>query len=512
MSDKNELIPPKKLMSEDDCTCDELKNIVKTLANDKAFQECQTFRAQCGRLNDLFRSNPRNVIPYSTLGKIFNPPVNKSSIQQQIVKIKISPLANGRPSDLTDEQMIKLHNWITTECWPKKYYPTFEDVEDKILEFFNKTPTYHLVRKLTKKYNYNVVLAEPMEEERVMYDESAVQEYIKEVSIKIIGVRRGFLFNCDESGESDFVDARKTFVICDDNTYHGAFIPVSRAARKLTVLHTIASDGEWIKPLFVVPRKTLATDIYQELAPGSFEIQHQNKGFLNAGIFAYWFKTIFIPYLKEKRMRLQYDGPALLILDGFSGHTKVTDIITEEMRKELNLRIVYIPPHTSDQFQPLDLVIFGVQKQKNMHIKKTQYKYGEISPDVYEDAKMYHFEYQSKHLVDVYRSLWQASDVHNVTQSFKLAGFGLSDVALNKITNKLEQYHFYQPVYVKKSRSDLSKVYNNLLEVDHHFAFIHAHMKSERIWPPEKMKLLSSKIEEMLPYFHQILSQNKQNE
>ena len=28
--------------------------------------------------------------------------------------------------------------------------------------------------------------------------------------------------------------------------------------------------------------------------------------------------------------------------------------------------------------------------------------------------KMYHFEYQSKHLVDVYRSLWQESDDNNV--------------------------------------------------------------------------------------------------
>ena len=52
-------------------------------------------------------------------------------------------------------------------------------------------------------------------------------------------------------------------------------------------------------------------------------------------------------------------------------------------------------------------------------------------------------------------------------------------------------YPYHRPVYVKKSRSDLSKVYNNLLEVDDHFAFIHAYIKSERRWPPENMKLLS---------------------
>ena len=58
----------------------------------------------------------------------------------------------------------------------------------------------------------------------------------------------------------------------------------------------------------------------------------------------------------------------------FSHHAKITDIITQEMRKELNSRIVYIP-YTSDQFQPLVLVIFGVTKNKQ---KKCAYQENSI--------------------------------------------------------------------------------------------------------------------------------------
>ena len=193
-----------------------------------------------------------------------------------------------------------------------------------------------------------------------------------------------FLFNCDESGQCDYVDARETFVIVPKEEVTPK-IPISRAARRLSVLHTISSDGEWIKPLFVVPRKTLDMSVYNVIQPDQIDAKHQNKGFLNTEIFEHWFTNIFIPHLKEKRIRKHYNRSALLLLDGFSTHSEVTSVIPSTLLEELNLRILYLHIHTahltSGQFQTLDLLIFGVQKQRYSHIRKQRFPMRNKSDD-----------------------------------------------------------------------------------------------------------------------------------
>ena len=502
MSKANEEVPPKKIVplskEHEAGLSQELKNSLALLQDDEKFQNCSTFRQQCSRLNELFRSDPKNMLSYSKLAKLFDPPINKSSIQQQVIKIQIPPKANGRPSILKKEELEELHKCIE-ECFSRRYYPTFDEVEDEIQKRFGKVPNRYMVSYFTNSFNYNVILGEPMEEERVMYDEIAVEKYVKDITMNLTGVRRGFLFNCDESGQNDFVDCRKTFVICPEGVLH-PFIPVSRSSRKLSVLHTIASDGEWVKPLFVVPRKTLDSDIYRVLPPDSIEVHHQNKGFLNAAIFAHWFSDIFIPHLLEKRKRKHYEGPALLILDGFSAHTKVTETLTDEVLSKFNLRIVYIPPHTSDQLQPLDLIIFGVQKQKYNHIKKAQYTFKKSLGHVPTNEEIQeHYDVQSKHIIDVFRSLWQSSDVSNITKAFELGGFLFTEPELNCIIGQMEQYHIFQPVTCSKARFDVEKLTNKLLENDAVYQNLVLVHKYDDQPSKERLTLEMSKFETFVP-------------
>ena len=344
----------------------------------------------------------------------------------------------------------------------QKKFPTYEDLEDYILKNFNKNITHRaLVYYLHNHTPFLVTLASPMDEERVKFSEEQVKNYIDEITQKLVGVRRGFLFNCDESGQCDYIDERQTFVI-HPRDEKSPKIPVSRAARRLSVLHTIASDGEWIKPLFVVPRKTLDSSVYKVIPPDQIEVKHQNKGFLNTEIFEHWFTSIFVPHLKEKRLRKQYSGPALLLLDGFSAHTKVTSAIPDSLLQELNLRVLYLPPHTSDQFQPLDLVIFGIQKQRYNHIRKQRIP----SRRRDDDSLWSDYDNQSAHLIDVYRSLWQASDVGNVTSSFEAAGVIFSAPVRNIFTGQMEQFHAFDVSKCTKARIKMEKLTSWFLELD----------------------------------------------
>ena len=94
MADANALVPP-KLVIRNACEIAgsltvrqrlSAEYIIEKIKNDEIFINSQSYRDQCWRLDELFRSDPRNVIPYSHLSMIFKPRPHKSSIQQQIEK------------------------------------------------------------------------------------------------------------------------------------------------------------------------------------------------------------------------------------------------------------------------------------------------------------------------------------------------------------------------------------------------------------------------------------------
>ena len=344
--EKNRLYGPKKLVS-DLTKCPfatELEEKLRVLQNDEAFLNANSFRDQCMRLNELFRSNSneKHNTSYEKLRYLFDPPPNKSSLQQQIQKSLSPPGKNGRPASLNDDEILILNEWIMKR-FEKKKWPTYEDLESKILKKFNKIATTSMMYGYVHNANnFSVEIVHPMEDERVNFSEADVIRYTKELMEKMIGVRRGFLFNVDEAGQNDYVDARAQYVILPNETTKCAGIPAKRCGRKLTVIHTIASDGQWIKPMFIVPRKCIDSELYQAIPRDNIEVRYQHKGFLNTQIFADWMATVFIPHLKAKRLEKNYDGPALLILDGFSAHSKVTECFSQELLSALNLKICYL--------------------------------------------------------------------------------------------------------------------------------------------------------------------------
>ena len=425
---------------------------VEILLQDELFQNCLTFRQQCGRLNELFRNQKELPVPYSVLSLIFEDMPNKSAIARQIEKLSRPVLPPGRPSSLSKEEMAQLHLTFQN-LFENRIYPTYEELAELIEEKFKKFVGHDVIYRFLKMDGefYQCRYAIPIDEKRCYVPDEAIKSFLHQLIEKLVGVQRGFLFNIDESGQQDFVDAMKTIVICPADADE-VYIPASRASRKLTVLHTICSDGDWVKPLFVVSRKTIDSELYRQIPPKSIAIQYQGKGHLDSQIFSYWLYDIFIPYLMEKRSRESYTGPSLLLLDGFSSHKSVLDKIPQEIQEKLNLRILFIPPHTSDRFQPLDLVIFAAQKRYMQKLRK------EKNPD---------FSNQTNQIIAVYRSLQKASDIGNVVSSFEAAGICATSVPLNSSPNTYcQQFHVFVPEKVSRARVDLIKMLGNLEDLD----------------------------------------------
>ena len=106
--------------------------------------------------------------------------------------------------------------------------------------------------------------------------------------------------------------------------------------------------------------------------------------------------------LHRRRRESGYDGPALLLLDGCTCHDREA---LERKLEDENVLLMFIPPHSSDQIQVLDLGIFGVMKQRMAQIKT----------DV-------HLSHLSRQVVKSYNA-WQIATLpSNISGAFRRAG------------------------------------------------------------------------------------------
>ena len=77
------------------------------------------------------------------------------------------------------------------------------------------------------------------------------------------------------------------------------------------------------------------------------------KGWTDQELFRHWLKDHFLKHAVAAR-------PLLLLLDGHSSHYEPQSI---ELAKENDVIIFCLPPHTTQDSQPLDTTVFGPLKR-----------------------------------------------------------------------------------------------------------------------------------------------------
>ena len=78
-----------------------------------------------------------------------------------------------------------------------------------------------------------------------------------------------------------------------------------------------------------------------------------NKGWTDQELFQLWFKNHFLKYAVPNH-------PLLLLLDGHSSHYEPSSI---EFARENGIILFCLPPHTTQDSQPLDTAVFGPLKR-----------------------------------------------------------------------------------------------------------------------------------------------------
>ena len=124
-----------------------------------------------------------------------------------------------------------------------------------------------------------------------------------------------------------------------------------------SILETVNALGISLPPLVIFQGTTIQHNWFSENLEGykNWNFTSSKNGWSSNEIALEWLKKIFIPLTKPAEPQLQ-----LLILDCHGSHT-TTDFMWECYNNDI--RILYLPEHSSHLLQPLDLTVFPVLKK-----------------------------------------------------------------------------------------------------------------------------------------------------
>ncbi|XP_055633035.1 uncharacterized protein LOC129773453 [Toxorhynchites rutilus septentrionalis] len=108
----------------------------------------------------------------------------------------------------------------------------------------------------------------------------------------------------------------------------------------------MSATGQHLPPFFIFLRMRMHEALKKGASRGS-KFSCNASGYMTVKIFNEWFDH-FLEHVKPSE-----DSPALLIIDGHSSHTKNL-AFTEKARANF-VKVLVLPPHTSNKLQPLDV-------------------------------------------------------------------------------------------------------------------------------------------------------------
>jgi hypothetical protein len=122
-------------------------------------------------------------------------------------------------------------------------------------------------------------------------------------------------------------------------------------------------------------------------------------------MFDDWFRDIFIPELDARRQRFVYQGPAFLIIDNSTAHRGLE---FDALCRDHMVVPIWLPPHSSNQLQMLDLCLFGITKKFLGRANKLE-----------------KVNLQTLPIVNLLESFMAAAIPRNVTAAFRNVGLSL---------------------------------------------------------------------------------------
>lgn len=155
------------------------------------------------------------------------------------------------------------------------------------------------------------------------------------------------IFNVDETGISS-VPKTHGKILAEKGKKQVGILTSAERGKNVTVELCVSASGEFLPPLFILPRQRMKESLLKGTLPGSWGLCHPS-GWIQTDIFFNWFKWFV------DRVKPTAEDPVLLILDGHKTHTNNLDLI--DYARNHHVIIICLPPHCTHRLQPLDVSV-----------------------------------------------------------------------------------------------------------------------------------------------------------
>lgn len=207
------------------------------------------------------------------------------------------------------------------------------------------------------KYNLSTVRCSTSKKATTTYTDLELNNFLKLCNDKVKLVGPTNFYNCDELKNNNINVSKTTIHIKGTDN---AKININGNEKEgVTATLIINASGEILKPIITAKGKTnLSLKKYKlnDQVIGTYS----NNGWMNTGIM-----KILIDSINEKTLNKK----TCLLLDSHPSHC--TDFI-KKYSLEKNIELIYVPKGYTYKFQPLDVGINGIIKQKSKSIWRSE--------------------------------------------------------------------------------------------------------------------------------------------
>jgi hypothetical protein len=313
-----------------------------------------------------------------------------------------------RPLALSNEQESELCQMIRDKALTGSYV-TKRELLNYAETNFRATLTYGWIHCFLQRRAGDVrkAIVAPGELPRLQVPRLYLNQYIDIIKNWIPLVPAELIYNLDESGLSDWEDAKPKPVLVPvdlgDSMIH---YPVNRQIRHQTLLCCISASGDAYCPLLVSARQSVLQVFEMGVRDGiDLRIKIAQSPYITKELFLEYLREVVIPSIESNRDLPGCRGkPAIIFCDNCSCHC--SEDILRELAHHGVLLITY-PPHTSHIFQVLDVLLFGRLKLAKKHLSRND----DLDPQV-------------DHAMRVFRAYEIATTSTTVRSSWEKAGFG----------------------------------------------------------------------------------------
>jgi hypothetical protein len=353
-------VPLEALPLED--THEELRPRFNALMLETSFLDAATMRDQVGFACQFLRHPGREKrVSFGKIAAFFR--ISKGSVINHMDRFNSIPQPPQRPRALPDEALRYISQriqWNFAEKAPVSYRLLLDEIQLLFGLSLRPDTLRHICRTLPGVKSVSGI---PMETQRVLCAQEDIAGFYDELEAVCEGIPAAFIWNVDETGCNEWTDKQAEYRVLVPDSYDSnwTYVPLDRHSKRSTLVGCIAADGSAMRAMIIVDRVTMEADLdlfgYDE---EKILIVSQENAFMTTVLFQKWADEVFFPTIEEKRKRMNYEGPALLILDGLGCHHNHEFL---EECEERNIYVLFLVPHSSDQCQPLDLVTFSLLKR-----------------------------------------------------------------------------------------------------------------------------------------------------